>query len=178
MDIVIKIITAGIDTGPFNLFSNVDGFISAFDINISKAALLIGFATSNVPNGTTIVRVQSVNELCNNYAEIAVPFATTTTTTTLPITTTTTTTNVVAVDCRYAEITISPIDALDSDDGTIILFYTKCDGLSATKVLPDAGTYVNDICMLFGSIYALSYISEGVWKNAGNSSLTQTTNCL
>lgn len=67
MNLVITLTTAGTDTGPFNIYSNVDGYSNAFDINITRATLLAGFATSNVPVGTTEIRVRSVNDLCNNY---------------------------------------------------------------------------------------------------------------
>ena len=67
MNLVITLTAAGADTGPFNIYSNVDGYANAFETNISKASLLAGFASSNVPVGTTEVRVKSVNDLCNNY---------------------------------------------------------------------------------------------------------------
>ena len=72
MNIVITLTTTGIDTGPFNIYSDVDGYTSAFDTNIDKTTLLAGFATSNVPAGTTEVRVQSVNALCNNYGSATI----------------------------------------------------------------------------------------------------------
>jgi len=67
MNLIITLTTAGTDTGPFNIYSNVDNYLSAFDTDIDKATLLAGFATSNVPDGTVEIRVKSVNDLCNNY---------------------------------------------------------------------------------------------------------------
>ena len=67
MNLVITLTSAGTDTGPFNIYSDVDGYLSAFDTNIDRATLLAGFATSNVPDGTVEIRVKSVNDLCNNY---------------------------------------------------------------------------------------------------------------
>jgi uncharacterized delta-60 repeat protein len=70
MNLVITLTTAGTDTGPFSLYSNVDGYLNAFDTDISRAALLAGFATSNVPDGTVEIRIQSVNDLCNNSERV------------------------------------------------------------------------------------------------------------
>lgn len=72
MNLVITITTAGADTGPFNLYSDVDGYVSAFDTNISKAALLAGFATANVPDGSLEIRVRNVNDLCTNYVNTVI----------------------------------------------------------------------------------------------------------
>lgn len=80
MDIVITLTTAGTDTGPFDLYSDVDGYVSAFVTSVSKAALVSGYSTSLAPVGTTIVRVQSTG-LCNNYIDITLVLPTTTTTT-------------------------------------------------------------------------------------------------
>ncbi len=84
MDIVITLTTAGTDTGPFDLYSDVDGYVSAFVTGVSKSALVSGYSTSLAPVGTTIVRVQSTG-LCDNYIDITlVPPTTTTTTSTCP----------------------------------------------------------------------------------------------
>lgn len=84
MNILITLTTAGTDTGPFSLFSNVDGYTTAFVTGVSKAALLAGYTTSLAPVGTTIVRVKSTG-LCTNYIDITLVFPTTTTTTTTTI---------------------------------------------------------------------------------------------
>lgn len=70
MNLVITLTSAGTDTGPFNLYSDVDGFTNAFDVNVSKADLLAGFPTANVPDGTIQVKIQSINELCTNSLTI------------------------------------------------------------------------------------------------------------
>ena len=80
MTISITLTTAGTDTGPFNLFSNVDGYTTAFVSGVSKSALVSGYSTSLAPVGTTIVRVKSTG-LCTNYIDITLIQPTTTTTT-------------------------------------------------------------------------------------------------
>ena len=79
MNIYVTITSAGADTGPFNLYSNVDGFVSAFDTNIGKATLVAGYSTT-APAGTTTVRIISIGE-CTNYIDVVVSTTTTTTTT-------------------------------------------------------------------------------------------------
>lgn len=93
MIVTIILTTAGTDTGPFNLYSDVDGFVSAFETGVSKAALLAGYTTSLVPNGTTIIRVMSANILCTNFIDIVIGGECTTTTTTSSTSSTTSTTS-------------------------------------------------------------------------------------
>jgi hypothetical protein len=92
MNVLITLTTAGADTGPFNLYSNVDNYTTAFETNISKGILMAGYTSTIVPPGTTAIRVWSAG-ICTNYVNIilTVP-ATTTTTTTAASTTTSTTT--------------------------------------------------------------------------------------
>lgn len=83
MTVYVTLTTAGADTGPFNLYSDVDGYISAFETGVSKASLLAGYTSSLAPNGTTIVRVMSASALCKNYVDLTLTMCTTTTTTTI-----------------------------------------------------------------------------------------------
>lgn len=72
MTVTIQLTTAGADTGPFNLFSDVDGYTSAFATGISKATLLAGYTSSAVPNGSGAIRVKSNNANCTNFINIAI----------------------------------------------------------------------------------------------------------
>lgn len=100
---VITLTIASTDTGPFDLYSNINGYISAFAVNITRTQLLTGYPTDAIPNLTTIIRIMSIGN-CTNYIDvhlptclligtgvITIPPPTTTTTTTLPLTTTTST---------------------------------------------------------------------------------------
>ncbi len=82
MTVLITLTEAGADSGPFNLYSDVSAFNYAFETGVSKAALLSGYASALVPDGTTTIRVMSASALCTNYVDIN-PVATTTTTTTI-----------------------------------------------------------------------------------------------
>ena len=107
MVILITLTTAGVDTGPFNLFSNVDGFSSPFETGVSKAALLAGYTTLLAPPGTTVVRVKSAGTCTNQINVNVVPCSITTTTTsssTSSTTTTTTTAFVVNLSICYTQV--------------------------------------------------------------------------
>jgi len=96
MNVIITLTTAGIDTGPFDLYSNVDSYVTPFANNVDKSALVAGYNSSAVPNGTTTIRVKS-DGTCTNFVDLAVQG--------IPITTTTTTTTLTA-QCSYNGFTI------------------------------------------------------------------------
>ena len=81
MTILITLTTVGIDCSTFDIYSNVDGFLSAFETDIPKGSLLTGFSSANVPDGTTIIRVKAKG-VCTNYIDLQLINATTTTTST------------------------------------------------------------------------------------------------
>jgi hypothetical protein len=114
MTVLITLTTAGADTGPFNLYSNVDGYVSAFETGVSKAALVAGYSSALVPNGTTTIRIKSTGT-CVNYIDVTVVTTTTTTSSTSSTTTstssTTTTTSSTAAPTQlfvYAKYINSP----------------------------------------------------------------------
>ena len=85
--VIIKLTTAGTSTGPFNLLSDYDSYVSPFETNIAKATLVTGYTSSLVPNTATIVRVLSSGS-CTNHTDLTIvpttTTSTTTTTTTIP----------------------------------------------------------------------------------------------
>ena len=85
--VLITLTSAGTGTGPFDLYSNVNGYSSPFEIGISKIALTSGYTSTAVPNGTTIIRVKSTSAQCTNSVDISVTGITTTTTSTTSTTT-------------------------------------------------------------------------------------------
>ena len=94
MIVDLTLTLAGGDTGPFDLYSNVDGFITPFETDISKSSLLSGYTSSIVPDFTSVIRIKSKG-LCQNWIDIVL-FTTTTTSTS---TSTTTTTTMASVPC-------------------------------------------------------------------------------
>lgn len=77
---IITLTLAGSDTGPFNLYSNLDGFIVPFESSIAKGDLEAGYTSTLVPDAASVIRIQSNNPLCDNYIDLSVPTTTTTTT--------------------------------------------------------------------------------------------------
>lgn len=118
MNVFLTLTTAGSNSGPFNLYSEEDGFTTPFETGVSRFSLLSGYLSTDVPEFTNIVRVKSVG-ICINYVDIiltssndtttttttATPTTTTTTTTATPTTTTTTTTATPAIT-NFTEINI------------------------------------------------------------------------
>jgi len=79
---LITLTTAGTGTGPFDLYSNVNGYSTPFETNVPKNSLEAGYTSTSVLAGTTIIRVQSTSVGCPNYVDISVVGITTSTTTT------------------------------------------------------------------------------------------------
>jgi hypothetical protein len=141
MTVLITLTTAGADSGPFfDLYSNVDGYSVPFETGVSKSALVAGYMSSSVPNGTTIVRVYS-NGLCVNYID-------------LTITTTTTTTQPPTGNCYYYDAIVAVNDLQNSQDGMVHFVYVDCNGDPQQIALSEEGTWTNAFC---GTGYTGSY---------------------
>lgn len=92
--VLITLTTAGADTGPFDLLSNLDGYTVPFESSVPKLDLEAGYVSTLVPDGASIIRVKSISALCTSYVDLNIlPPITTTTTTSSSSTTTTTTTS-------------------------------------------------------------------------------------
>lgn len=89
--VTITLTTAGLDTGPFDLYSDADGYVTPFETGVLKALLVAGYTSIVVPDGATIIRVVSTG-ICTNFIDLPINVVPTTTTTSTSSTTTTTTT--------------------------------------------------------------------------------------
>lgn len=83
MTVFITLTLAGSDSGPFDLYSDIDFFTTPFETGVSKSALISGYSSSLVPDFTKAIRVKSTSNFCTNYVDIPVEYITTTTTTTI-----------------------------------------------------------------------------------------------
>lgn len=81
MNVLITLTTAGIDTGPFDLFSDSNNYTVPFASTIARGVLENGYLSTVVPGDATIVRVKSL-DICTNYIDLNIGTSTTTTTTT------------------------------------------------------------------------------------------------
>ena len=109
MTVLITLTTIGTDCSLFDIYSNTDGFVSAFETDVSKASLSAGFSSANVPDGTTVIRVKAKG-VCTNYIDITLNGSPITTTTTSSSSSTTTTTTTVPPECLLYSMTANPSD--------------------------------------------------------------------
>jgi hypothetical protein len=86
MTVLVTLTLAGTDVGPFNLFSNVDGYTIPLATGVSRAALLSGYSLAGVPDAASVIRAQSTGT-CTNFLDMSVSGGTTTTSTTSTTTT-------------------------------------------------------------------------------------------
>ena len=82
--VLITLTTAGADTGPFDLYSDADSYVTPFETGVAKIDLTSGYTSVLVPDLATIVRVQS-DSVCTNYIDLSIVVTTTTTTTSTPL---------------------------------------------------------------------------------------------
>lgn len=138
------VIPPGGDVGPFDLYSDSDGYTVPFATNISAAALQAGYS-STVPNDATIIRVISTG-LCTNFIDLNINLITTTTTSSSSSTSTstssTTTTTTTICPCTYMNITITPGYIAFSDTGSVNVTYTNCQGLPDSITYTVSGAYI------------------------------------
>ena len=69
--VVITLTSAGIDTGPFNLYSNITSYSVPFATNILRTNLLSGI-TITVPPNTSTIKLTSTNSTCNVFINLNV----------------------------------------------------------------------------------------------------------
>lgn len=167
MTVLITLTVAGADSGPFDLYSDVDGFVSAFETGVAKASLLAGYSSSLVPNGATVIRVKSTG-ICTNYIDIPIaPIPTTTTTTTTTAFVPPSVSDNYDLSPTEPEVCTSPTGALlysYSPFGTGVTLYTN----NTDPLIPVSGyNYVKD--PLSGNIYNLDSITGVVGSLTGNS---------
>ena len=145
MTILITLTTVGIDCSTFDIYSNVDGFLSAFETDVPKASLSAGFSSANVPDGTTVIRVKAKG-LCSNYIDLQLINATTTTTTSIP------------PECLLYSMTTDPVNIT----GDMYIRYRDCTTGNVVDTLVNAllssdnldGTFTHYVCIKQNSSYA------------------------
>lgn len=102
--VVITLTNAGADTGPFDLYSNVDGFAVAFESNVSKEDLEAGYVSVLVPDSASTIRVQSDNPLCDNYIDLVIVTTTTTSTSSTSTSSTTSTSTTTGLPAALIDV--------------------------------------------------------------------------
>lgn len=82
MIVYLSLLVAGSNTGPFDLYSDVDGFLLPFEQGVSKSSLLAGYISNIVPDTATTVQIKSTSVECSVFVNLSILSSTTTTTTT------------------------------------------------------------------------------------------------
>jgi hypothetical protein len=147
MTVLITLTLAGSDVGPFNLYSNVDGYTIAFETGVSRAALLAGYTSTLVPSNSTEVLARSTG-VCSRdlYMPIEGAFTTTTTTTTSSTTTTTT--------------TLHP-DFIYYSGAKIVCLNPNCAGSTFVTVKVAYGTGTPDVTKFYPGYDGFAYNING-----------------
>lgn len=149
--VLITLVIAGTDTGPFDLYSDIDGYAAPFEFNISKASLTAGYLSISVPNGATIVRVKSKG-LCPTFVDIPITgtiYSTTTTTTSFPPTTSTTTTASGGSTTSTTTTSVPPLpkcydyNVLNQSGNQQAVQWTDCCSGFVSYEFIDSGTSIN-----------------------------------
>jgi len=63
----ISLTSAGVNATLFDIYSDVDSFTTPFETGVLRAAILAGITSTNVPDATTICRVESN---CGSYVDM------------------------------------------------------------------------------------------------------------
>ncbi len=176
--VLITLVIAGADTGPFDLYSDANGFTSPFEVDVPKASLVAGYTSILVPAAATLIKIVSKG-VCTN--ELILPIigtlATTTTTTTATPTSTTTSTSTTGApttttsststteapcQCYVLQNTEAPLPP-DTNYGTGA--YVDCNGDSLLWLIPEP----------LGQIYICTKNPSSIIVTSGNVSITLVT---
>jgi hypothetical protein len=169
MTVLITLTLAGGDTGPYDLYSDVDGFVTPFETSIQKIDLLAGFVSSNVPDFTTVIKLVSKGK-CINFIQLSVEESTTTTTTssTTTLTTTTTTTTIAVLDCL--EYTFGTFSSNNQS-----IKYADCSNIQQLITIIGNGTYQEITVCAIEDSYSIPTETFLVSNNGLCSTTTTTT---
>jgi hypothetical protein len=127
MTVLITLTTAGSDTGPFNIYSNANGFSTIIISGVSRASLVAGY-DATLPDGTTEVLVRSVGACERDlYLDVSGAPATTTSTTS------TTTTLVPPIECYEYEVCAN--DGTGDRGDAYPYTYIDCNGIVVERDL-------------------------------------------
>jgi len=177
--IFITLTTAGTNTGPFDLYSNADGYAFPFENNVPKASLQAGYLSVSVPDAATIIRVKSDNPTCDNYIDLPIT-GTPSTTSTSTSSTTSTTTTIEYVDIffygRHKPLSLAPpamkfLYSLDSG-----LTWTQVGSFSDTDCLYRGGASVPKNSSMIVKVVT-DDISETNWKSTRTLELSAIGSC-
>jgi hypothetical protein len=156
--LITLVLPPGGDAGPFNLYSNTDGYVAAFATNISAAALQAGYTALFVPEGTTTIRVTSIG-VCTNFVNVQVNVLPTTTTTSSSSTSTTTSTSTTAGLTTTSTTTATPsTTTTTSSSSTSTSTSTSTSSTTTTTTTFPIGCYEYTLIAFFPEDLFFEYV--------------------
>ena len=154
--------STGSSTGPtFDLYSNVDNYVTAFETGVLKTTLMStnGYTSTVVPDSATTIRVKSIGT-CTSYGEYNLSSIPPTPTPTPTLTPTPTPTPTPTSVCYEYEITTTTSASVS---------YIDCDGQSGIVSIGGASGYDlarfcssdhNDSFVLGGDVTSLTNVGK------------------
>jgi hypothetical protein len=71
MDILVTLTNTGIDSGPFDIYSDLDGFVTPIVSDVLKSNLISGYQLYNLSTSVKVIRVKSKGT-CLNYVDLII----------------------------------------------------------------------------------------------------------
>lgn len=154
--VLITLTLAGSDTGPFDLFSDADGYAAPFASGISKAALMAGYLAVSVPDTATTIKVVSKGT-CTNA--IFLPIIGTSATTTSTSSTSTSSTSSTSSSSTSTTSTSTTTGRLRCTTAVFfnvtvggVVQYTSCCGSLIVEQAVEVGYQSIEACMYVNSL--------------------------
>lgn len=180
MNVTITLVNPGVDTGPFNIYTNADNYVVAIATNVAKSALVAGY-NATVSALATTVKVESTGTCTSSiYLPIIQPTTTTTTstssstttstTTVAPTTTTSTTTVVSPTTTTTTTVPVGPTTTTTTTPAPHFKYYFQVRNQTDTGY--GNGTfYLNSTggSASFTTDYSLDLISQTTFNPSGSS---------
>jgi hypothetical protein len=141
MTVLVTLTLAGLDTGPFDLYSDADGYTTPLASGVAKATLETGYSLTGVPDIASVIRAQSTGA-CTNYLDMTISGGTTTTTTS---STTSSTTSTTSTTTTLAPPGCTAWDITAGSFGTG-WEYIPCGDISPTSVYLEPGESMDGVC--------------------------------
>lgn len=178
--VLVTLSVAGVDSGPFSLYSDADGYAVPIVTGISRTTMLAGYLVS-VPDAATTIKVLSTGA-CTNYDLIPISLTTTTTTTsttstTTSTTSTTSTTTSTSTSTTTTSTTTSYCQSIGAgagcfnwnftaDTGGAIVQWTDCSGNNQSVALSDGESGSACLCdgqtpnVISGSLSLITQVGQ------------------
>lgn len=150
--IIITLTLAGSDTGPFDLFTDADGYASPFASGISKASLTAGYLSTVIPDAATIIKVVSKG-LCTNAVFLpiqGVPQTTTSSTSSTSSSSSSSSTSTSSTTTSTRLACVTQVFFLVTQGGTVA--YSSCCGGTVVQVGVEEGYQSIDACLILNSL--------------------------